>query len=108
MKKNIDKKLASSGMKPTKHKIEVSATEAGRIVKAARGVLVLRNSNHQYQRGDLISFTAMEDYSPSLRDTFNPINDQLYEVAYVYSGLGVEQGYVVVAVEYYDDAESDE
>ena len=108
MKKNTNKKLAGSVKKPTMHEVEVSATEAGRIVKAARGVLVLRNNNHQYQRGDLISFTAMEDELPSLRDSFNPINDQLYEVTYVYSGRGVEQGYVVVAVEYYDDAESDE
>lgn len=103
MKKNSIKELAGSVEKPTIHKVEVSATEAERIVKAARGVVILRNNDHQYQRGDLIAFTAMDKYCPSLHDTFNPINDQLYKVTYVYSGRGVEQGYVVVSVEYYDE-----
>lgn len=105
MKKKSVKELAGTVKKPTIHKVDVSATEAERIVKNARGVLVLTNNDHQYQKGDLIAFEAMEGGYMSLRDPFNPINDQLYEVTYVYSGRGVEQGYVVVSIKYYDGAE---
>lgn len=108
MKKKSIKELSGTVKKPTIHKVDVSATEAGRIVKAARGVLVLANNDHQYQKGDLISFEAMEEGYMSLRDPFNPINDQLYKVNYVYSGRGVEQGYVVVSIEYYDGAEDED
>lgn len=82
------------------HKVEVSATEAGRIVHAASGVLVLENNRHQYQKGDLIRFDAVEDGYMGLRDSFNPIHDQIYEVDYVYSGRGIEPGFVVVSIHY--------
>lgn len=108
MKKKGIKELAGTVKKPTIHKVDVSATEAERIVKAARGVLVLANNDHQYQKGDLIRFEAMEEGYMSLRDPFNPINDQLYKVNYVYSGRGVEQGYVVVSIEYYDGTEDED
>ena len=100
MKKTI-RELKGSVKNASVHSVEVSETEANRIVNSGSGVLVLSTGYHQYQKGDIIKFDAMEDDCPSLRDTFNPINDQLYIVTYVYSGRGVEHGYVVVAVEYY-------
>ena len=90
------------------HNIEVSHSTADRIVNETRGVLIVQNNSHQYQTGDFIEFNVLEDGICGLHDSFHSLNDQMYIVNGVYSGTGIEPGYVVLLVDYYSAREESE
>jgi len=82
------------------HEVDVSATIANRMVDNATGVLILENNGHQYQTGEFISFHVVEDGYGSLTDIGNPLMEQIWIIKEIYSGRGIEPGYIVVLVNY--------
>lgn len=93
-KKNI--KMVSAS---TLHNVEVRESLADRILKEKRGVLILENNGHQYQKGDRIMFNVIED-NIHLECVSHDLRRQLYVVTNVYSGRGIEPGYVVLLIDY--------
>lgn len=85
--------------KPSVHNAIVKENIANRILRDARGVLVLENNDRQYQKGDLITFTVEEE-GICLENTWHGLKEQAYEVTNVYSGRGIEPGYVVLLIDY--------
>lgn len=49
-----------------------------------------------YQKGDLLQFQVMK--SEYYSDLTHPLNDRIYEITYVHSGLGMDREYVVLAI----------
>ena len=89
----------SKSSKPSVHNAIVKENIANRILKDARGVLILENNDRQYQKGDLITFTVEEE-GICLENTWHGLKEQAYEVTNVYSGRGIEPGYVVLLIDY--------
>ena len=85
--------------KPSIHNARVKENIADRILKDARGVLVLENNDRQYQKGDILTFTVEEE-GIGLENTWHGLKEQAYEVTNVYSGRGIEPGYVVLLIDY--------
>lgn len=48
----------------------------------------VRRNDRNYQIGDLICFQPVE----------HPVNDKIYEITYVLSGWGIQEGFVVFAI----------
>ena len=72
--------------KPSVHNAIVKENIANRILRDARG-------------GDLITFTVEEE-GICLENTWHGLKEQAYEVTNVYSGRGIEPGYVVLLIDY--------
>lgn len=56
----------------------------------------VRKNDRGYQKGDHISFVPV-DRSLYLRFS-HPVSEKEYEITYVHSGLGLENGYVVFGI----------
>lgn len=57
----------------------------------------IRNNDRGFQKGDFIRFTAVENGSVAV-SFFHPIQKYLYRITYVYSGLGMKEGYVALGI----------
>ena len=90
------------------HEVDVPATIANRMVDSATGILILENNGHQYQTGEFISFHVVEDGYGSLTDIGNPLMDQIWAIKEIYSGRGIEPGYIVALVGYSKSKEEDD
>jgi uncharacterized protein (UPF0210 family) len=59
----------------------------------------VRQNDRYYQKGDLLQYTVITNSDsnvPNMPIVTHPLNNCTYEITYVYSGPGVEQGYVVL------------
>lgn len=90
------------------HEVDVKATIANRMVDSATGVLILENNGHQYQTGEFISFHVVEDGYGSLTAIGNPLMEQIWVIKEIYSGRGIEPGYIVALVGYFKSKEENE
>lgn len=56
----------------------------------------VRFNDRGYQKGDLIKFTAISRHGvPYLHEE---LENKVYEITYVHSGLGLKEGYVVLGI----------
>lgn len=90
------------------HEVDVKATIANRMVDSASGILILENNEHQYQTGEFISFHVVEDGYGSLTAIGNPLMEQIWVIKEIYSGRGIEPGYIVALVGYFKSKEENE
>lgn len=59
----------------------------------------VRDNDRYFQKGDLIQYTVINNpEGPLLASATpnHPLNEMIFEITYVYSGPGVENGYVVL------------
>lgn len=89
-----------------KHNAVVKESIADRIVKDARGLLIVENNDRQYQKGDLLTFTVEED-GICLENTWHALKTQVYRISGVYSGRGIEPGYVALLIDYFGPNKED-
>ena len=57
----------------------------------------VRKNDRGYQKGDVVWFKVLYD-SDKLEMTCHPLNSVPYEITYVLSGWGIEDGYVVFGI----------
>lgn len=57
----------------------------------------IRNNDRGFQKGDFIRFTAVENRAIAM-PFFHPIQNNLYRITYVHSGLGMKEGYVALGI----------
>ena len=81
------------------HRLDVRTTITDRMVENAIGLALAKNSDYQYQKGDLLYFHVDED-SGMFSDIGHPLMDQVWIVDQVYSGRGIEPGYVALMIKY--------
>ena len=95
--KKAKKQSGFSTSHPVIHShIAVPKAIADRIFPSDGGILILENNSEAYNAGDFIEdFDVVEDCIGSL-DTLHDICKKRYEITYVYSGRGIEPGYVLV------------
>lgn len=66
-------------------------------VKSGEKNFEVRNNDRGYQKGDRIKFTVVEG-GLGLTSILQPLEDKLYEITYVHSGLGMEKNFVVLGI----------
>lgn len=62
----------------------------------------VRKNDRGYQKGDHISFIPVDRLCLKIP---HPVSEKEYEITYVHSGLGLENGYVVFSIK---DVESED
>lgn len=55
----------------------------------------IRENDRGYQKGDRVVFQPYEPSDPFVK---HPISDKVYEITYVFSGWGLQNGYVVFGI----------
>lgn len=56
----------------------------------------IRKNEEGYQKGDIIRFEVMS--SECFTNLTHPLNDKKYEITYVLSGWGLQDGYVALGI----------
>ena len=65
-------------------------------VLAGEKTFEIRKNDEGYQKGDVLKFKVMDsEYSHNLT---HPLNDREYEITYVLSGWGIQEGYVALGI----------
>lgn len=54
----------------------------------------IRNNDREYQKGDKIRFQAVRNGL----EAHHPINQKIYDITYVLSGWGLQDGYVALGI----------
>ena len=62
----------------------------------------IRENDEAYQKGDVIRFKVMEN-EHFFEDRNHPLNGQKYEITYVLSGWGLQNGYVALGIKPYKE-----
>ena len=57
----------------------------------------VRQNDRGYQKGDIVKFTVLND-SDKLKSLTHPLNDKEFEITYVLSGWGIQDGYCVFGI----------
>lgn len=78
------------------HKIKILESFADAVVRGDK-TFEVRKNDRGYQKGDLVQFTVLYD-SDKCEMCSHPLMEQTYEITYVLSGWGIEDGYVVFGI----------
>lgn len=78
------------------HRIKIKESFA-EAVYDGRKTFEVRNNDRGYQAGDKVQFVVLYD-SDGLEMLTHPLMEQEYEITYVLSGWGIENGYVVFGI----------
>lgn len=80
------------------HKIKIQQRFADAKLDGDK-LFEIRINDRYYQKGDLVQYTVLtnaDNNLPNIPIVTHPLNERIFEITYVYSGPGVEQGYVVL------------
>lgn len=84
-----------------RHELKILKPFADAIVSGDK-TFEIRKNDRGFNRGDLVHFTCVGDTETILAsETDHSIRDYLYEISYVLSGWGIEEGYVAFAIRRY-------
>ena len=78
------------------HKIKIRESFAN-AVNCGDKTFEVRNNDRGYQKGDLINFVVLYD-SDGCEMISHPLMEKMFEITYVLSGWGIEDGYVVFGI----------
>lgn len=65
-------------------------------VLAGEKTFEIRKNDEGYQKGDVLKFEVMDN--EYFHDHTHPLNDREYEITYVLSGWGIQEGYVALGI----------
>lgn len=84
-----------------RHELKILKPFADAIVSGDK-TFEIRENDRGFNRGDLIHFYCVGDTETIWASEIDhPIRDNLYEISYVLSGMGIEEGYVAFAIRRY-------
>ena len=78
------------------HNIKIRESFAN-AVDTGEKTFEVRKNDRGYQKGDTIKFTVLYDYD-GCEMIDHPLSKKKYEITYVLSGWGIEDGYVVFGI----------
>lgn len=76
------------------HKIKLDLSFCDLVYKGVKTFEVRRNDRN-YQKGDLVCFQPVGLLHQLVE---HPVKDKIYEITYVLSGWGIQEGFVVFAI----------
>lgn len=81
------------------HKVKIYESYADAVLSGEKN-FEIRNNDRGYQKGDQLKFYVTEDGSSfsSFHKTSHELFEKEYEITYVYSGVGMADGYVALAI----------
>ena len=79
------------------HRIKLSEDFAEAVLTGDKS-FEIRKNDRGYQKGDVVIFTVVERGNPAFTVATNPLNGRMYEITYVISGWGLQDGYVVFGI----------
>ena len=77
------------------HNIKIKQCFLIHIIEG-RKTFEIRKNDRDYQVGDTITFLAIEDESYNVYDVVGSV--PMYEITYIHSGLGMQEGYIVMSI----------
>ncbi len=77
------------------HTIKIAESYADAIIDG-RKTFEVRKNDRGYNAGDKVRFKVI--YKDGCLFTSHPLNEKIYQITYVHSGLGLEKGYVVLSI----------
>lgn len=78
------------------HKIKIRESFADAVNRGDK-TFEVRKNDRGYQKGDVVQFVVLYD-SDGLEMINHPLNEKEYEITYVLSGWGIEDGYCVFGI----------
>ena len=78
------------------HMIKIRESFANAVLRGDK-TFEIRKNDRGYQKGDSVQFTVLYD-SDGCEMIDHPLSKNLYEITYVLSGWGIEDGYVVFGI----------
>ena len=78
------------------HRIKIRQSFA-EAVYAGDKVFEVRKNDRGYQKGDIVEFVVLND-SDGCEYVDHPLANKRYEITYVLSGWGIENGYCVFGI----------
>ena len=79
------------------HKIKITESYANAVLEG-RKTFEVRFNDRGYNAGDFVQFKVVENRFSSLVYTTHKLNDMQFVITYVYSGKGLDSGYVVFGI----------
>lgn len=79
------------------HKIKIQESYADAIVEG-RKTFEVRLNDRGYNAGDFVQFQVVEQRLSVLCNTTHKLNSMQFVITYVYSGKGLDSGYVVFGI----------
>lgn len=76
------------------HEIKLSKDYCDEVYSGEK-TFEVRKNDRGYQKGDHISFIPVDRLYGK---AYHPVSEKEYEITYVHSGLGLENGYVVLGI----------
>lgn len=83
------------------HKIKIRESFADAVNRGDK-TFEVRKNDRGYQKGDIVQFVVLYD-SDGLEMINHPLNGKEYEITYVLSGWGIEDGYCVFGIKLITD-----
>lgn len=78
------------------HYIKIRQSFADAIYSGEK-TFEVRKNDRGYQKGDTVRFTVLKD-NDNIKAIDHPLNKVPYEITYVLSSWGIEEGYVVFGI----------
>ena len=79
------------------HELKIKEDYADAVLSGDKN-FEIRYNDRAYQKGDRIKYRVMERNSEVAEIPEHGLNDAVYEITHVHSGLGLMQSYVVLAI----------
>ena len=76
------------------HEMKIDISECDDILRNKK-TFVVRRYNEEYQVGDQIKFIPVDKY---LRHIDHPLKDKEYEIAYISTEDGIQEGFCVLSI----------
>lgn len=84
------------------HRIKLSEDFAEAVLNGDKS-FEIRKNDRGYQKGDTVVFQVVERDNPVFEIASSPLNGRLFEITYVISGWGLQDGYVVFGIRRLED-----
>ena len=79
------------------HKIKITEGYANAVLEG-RKTFKVRFNDRGYNAGDFVQFQVVEQRLSVLCNTTHKLNNMQFVITYVYSGKGLDSGYVVFGI----------
>ena len=79
------------------HKIKITESYANAVLEG-RKTFEVRLNDRGYNAGDFVQFQVVEQRLSVLCNTTHKLNNMQFVITYVYSGKGLDSGYVVFGI----------
>ena len=89
------------------HKVKIQKEYADRILDGKK-TFEVRYNDRDYQVGDYLQYEVITSAWSSLRDLDHKLNNALWEIIYIHSGLGMQEKYVVLGIKELEDKNNEQ